>query len=138
MTKEELAERLNRTLNYPDEPSHDLQRIAKENNLVIVFGASDDLIEFRGAIYDERGCFEGGEFLVDDKGLLPFREEIYDDDILCNYFERKKKVKKIIAIWDDYKIPCWRYETEIPHVNWEYQEDNRPYCIGIIFSLSDL
>ena len=30
---------------------------AKAAGLVVVFGASDDLMEFRGAIYDEIGCY---------------------------------------------------------------------------------
>lgn len=33
---------------------------AKENGFVIVYGASDDLMEFDGAIRDEAGCYEGG------------------------------------------------------------------------------
>ena len=37
--------------------------IAKENGFVIVYGESDDLIEFRGAIDDEGGCFDGGEVI---------------------------------------------------------------------------
>lgn len=35
--------------------------IAKENGFVVVTGASDDLIEFEGAIEDEGSCYEGGE-----------------------------------------------------------------------------
>ena len=33
---------------------------AKENNLVIISGGSDDLVELRGAIYDESGAWDGG------------------------------------------------------------------------------
>lgn len=33
---------------------------AKENGFVIVYGCSDDLMEFEGAIQDEGGCFGGG------------------------------------------------------------------------------
>lgn len=35
--------------------------IAQENGFVIVYGMSDDLIEFEGSIYDEYGCYDGGD-----------------------------------------------------------------------------
>jgi hypothetical protein len=34
---------------------------AKAAGLVVAFGASDDLLEFRGAIDDEVGCYDGPE-----------------------------------------------------------------------------
>ncbi len=40
---------------YGDEGSSTLFAEMKEHGLVAVFGASDDLMEFRGAVYDEVG-----------------------------------------------------------------------------------
>ncbi len=42
---------------YPFEPPAETQRVAKEFGIVIVFGASDDLMEFRGAVRDELVLF---------------------------------------------------------------------------------
>ena len=47
----------------------DVKQEAKENGLVIVYGASDDLMEFDGAIYDEGGCFDGGRVYFDRDGV---------------------------------------------------------------------
>ena len=48
---------------YPQFSDEEL-KIAKENNIVIVTGASDDLVELEGAIYDEGDCYEGGKISV--------------------------------------------------------------------------
>jgi|GEM_PF-5658089 len=47
MKLQELAEQLTGG-QYPFEPSSELQQLAKDNNYVIVFGASDDLWSFAG------------------------------------------------------------------------------------------
>lgn len=55
LTKESLALKLN-NCQIDEEISKTDEQEAKKNNLVVVFGASDDLIEFRGAINDEQGA----------------------------------------------------------------------------------
>lgn len=45
---------------YRNEGSDALFAQMKRDGIVAVFGASDDLMEFRGAIYDEVGCYDGG------------------------------------------------------------------------------
>ena len=61
-----FAEELN-GMQYGDEPK-ELWEKAKKNGCVVVFGCSDDLIEFRGAIDDELGCFEGGMYYFNRNG----------------------------------------------------------------------
>lgn len=102
---------------------------AKKDGVVIVFGASDDLIEFRGAIYDEADRYGGGEVFVDSKGLLPDEDD--------EYFTRKKKAKKIEAVWGGKKAD-WTYKTKIPNSTFKILEDGNIYCIGIVFELKDL
>ena len=55
MTKEQLAELLNGN-EYRDEMTKEQEQAAKQNNLLVLFGASDDLLEMRGAIRDEVGA----------------------------------------------------------------------------------
>lgn len=69
VTKEQLAARLD-GLEYGVGFPIDFRRAAEENNLVIISGASDDLVELDGAIPDERGCYDGGEFIVTENGFL--------------------------------------------------------------------
>lgn len=52
MTKEELAEMLNNRA-YLYETTSEIEQLAKDNNLLIVFGGSDFLCKLRGAIYEE-------------------------------------------------------------------------------------
>jgi hypothetical protein len=121
MTKEELAQALN-GCEYRNEISKDLARDAKNAGLVVVFGASDDLIEFRGAIYDEVGAYDGGEALITSSGLL----------------DECTRARVIEAIWNDTEAPCWSYETDIPHATFDVMEDDEIHCRGIVFSLSDV
>lgn len=142
ITASEIAERLNGA-EYPCRISPALKQLAKEAGLVIVYGASDDLMEFEGAIYDEFGCYEGGRALVDTKGLLGDWESIKDDgdeQEITEYIERKKTSKLIEALWapDEPKDASWAYKTDIPHVTFDVMEDGEIYCRGIIFSIADL
>lgn len=136
MKKEELATKLN-LREYTQETTPELEAEAKASRLVIIFGASDDLMEFRGAIDDERGCWEGGEVLIDSKGVLPVREQIDEDEELEDFFLRRKTAKTIEAIWnkDGYS---WLYETTIPHATFDILEDGDKYCRGIVIDLRDL
>jgi hypothetical protein len=137
MEAKKAAEILDNT-EYPVRVSDDLIKAAKDQGLVIVYGDSDDLMEFEGAIYDEVGCYGGGSAFVDSEGLLPDRESIDGDHELERFFARKPNAKEIKAIWggeDDYS---WTYQTEIPHETFEVVEDGGKYCRGIVFALSDV
>lgn len=137
MNAKELAAKLN-GMQYPLRLSKELTDAAKAAGLVIVYGASDDLMEFEGAIYDEVGCYDGGTAYVDSKGLLPDRDSIEDDGELKDYFARQPNAKPIEALWcaeDEYS---WTYKTDIPHETFEVLEDGEPpYCRGIVFALAD-
>lgn len=106
MDKKELA-RLIDGREYGNEPFRDVRQAAKESGLVIVSGASDDLMEIDGAIYDEQGCFEGGVIYFDRQGAFG------SDGYATN---------KIVALWCDRsaldengKVITWTYKTDIPH-----------------------
>lgn len=119
---------------YGKEISKKEEKEAKKDGIVIVFGYSDDIIEFRGAINSE---MHAGDILIDAKGVLPEREDIDDDDELRDYFSRDNKAKKIEAIWGGKKA-SWTYKTKIPHSTFKIYEDEELFCIGIIFELRDL
>ena len=52
-----LADHLNHR-QYREELDDNLEKFAKDYNLVVAFGISDDLIEFRGAFEEEFGASE--------------------------------------------------------------------------------
>jgi Rad3-related DNA helicase len=137
MTKEELAQELNGR-EYRMEITREEAKEAKSNNLVVVFGASDDLMEFRGAIDDETDAYEGVTVSIDKNGLL---ENQCDNDE-CPYFaDRTAKAAKIKAVWCPHgKDLSWEYYTEIPHATFYVMDKDKShfYCRGIVFSMGDV
>lgn len=123
---------------YPLRIPTDIVNGAKEAGIVIVYGASDDLMEFEGAIYGEQGAYDGTTAFVDSKGLLPERDQIEEDDELKDYFARQPNAKPIEAQWDPGKGYSWTFKTDIPHETFEITDEGEPYCRGIVFALADV
>lgn len=80
---------------------------AKQLGYVVVFGYSDDNTEFRGAIEDEVGCYDGGR--------------VYEDG-----------EKYVDAVWCEGEY-SWTYRTNIPHATFDIYEGCELYCRGIVF-----
>lgn len=112
---------------------------AKTNRIVVVYGASDDLMEFDGAISDEIGAYDGTEANISTRGLVI--EPDCDCDAARELHDMKLRGgKSIKAIWapDDGSGASWKYETSIPHATFNVMEDDDLYCVGIVFSLDEL
>ena len=139
MTKEELAAQLN-GIEYPAHRAITKEQIAaaKDACLVILYGASDDLMEFDGAVREEIGCYDGGLAFVDLQGVLPDRDTLEEDEEITDYSLRKKNARTIEALWCKEPGYSWTYKTDIPHATFEVMDDGEHYCRGIIFALSDL
>jgi hypothetical protein len=139
MNAKELAEKLT-GIEYPCGIPTELTKAAKASGLVIVYGGSDDLMEFEGAINDELGAYGGTTVKVYDGGLLPDFEQIADNkdkDLLREYFLHENDSKEIEALWCKEGEYSWTYKTDIPHSTFEIVEDGDPYCRGIVFALKD-
>ena len=137
MTPAEAAAALNGN-EYGKEGTKELFGRMKAAGLVAVFGYSDDNMEFRGAIDDEIGCYDGGTAYLNDNGLLKSECDEGDD---CPYYEKlQKKARSITALWcptDADPQPSWAYATDIPHVTFEIMETDELFCRGIVFRLAD-
>lgn len=117
------------------------ERQAKEYGLVVVFGASDDLVEFRGSIDDELSIYYGGSFRINSNGILPEWNSINHDDInACRgyFLSENFGSKKIIALWNDDDGIIDKLVTDIPHATFEIYDNNEPFCRGIVFSVKEL
>lgn len=101
--------------------------------LVVVFGASDDLCEFRGAMDDEVGCFDGEDIYVNAEGLIANNMDMFDDFVP----ENSPEFVLIKMCWD-LRGYSWICETDIPHESFDILDDGNPYCRGIIFSVDDM
>jgi hypothetical protein len=124
---------------YGSEITREEARAAEAAGLVVVYGASDDLMEFEGAIHDEIGAYNGTTALVDCEGILD-RDRIDDDDDdeIAEYVRRKKTARKIKALWCESDGLAWTFRTDIPHATFVILDDGEPWCRGIVFSLADL
>jgi len=135
MTKEDLANLLNGR-EYGEEMTEVEARVAKENGLVVVYGYSDDNMEFRGAIDGEYGSYRGSAVFITKNGHL--LDECHECDCdFCGYAEKKKQARKIDALWDNDGY-SWTYQTDIPHATFDILEDGEKYCRGIVFELAAL
>lgn len=139
MNKKELAELLNGR-KYREEITSEEEKKAKDNNLVVVFGASDDLCEFRGAIDEELGAWDGNSFKVKKKKLSV--KELGGRNVgwIENKVEGKNVINQIWAPQDEEQqtIASWKFQTEIEHETFKIYDDYELYCIGIVFSIDDL
>lgn len=118
---------------YPQFTKEEI-KMAKENGFVVVYGASDDLMEFEGAIQDEGGCFNGGRVYFN-------KTEVCQDEADRSGFDNYSNL--INAVWDrdedeNGNMIAWTYETEIPHETFMIYEGGEPYCRGIVFSIDDV
>ena len=143
MTKEDFAAKINGRdkENSPFLTEEEILQ-AKENGLVVIYGASDDLMEVDGALNDEADCYDGGEILIDKEGILPDEDQIEGEDAYSAYIKRKLKAEKIFAIWCTEEGFDWAYKTRIPHATFEMpdkkNDEHSVYCRGIVFELSSL
>jgi len=110
---------------YGNEINKELIKEARENGLVVVYGASDDLIEFEGSISEELGAGNNDSFKIKLKSLK------------VKNSENGKNIIK--SFWDNKELgTSWNYETKMPHSTFNIFEDGDLYCIGIVFSIYDL
>lgn len=115
MTPKEFVEKYLQNCEYRFELSKEAETVAKENRLVVVYGVSDDLCEFQGAIDAEFDCYDGGTIT------------------LCDY-----PTITIEAVWSDNNGYNWSYMTDISHEEFDIFEDGEKYCKGIVFCLDDV
>lgn len=126
MTKEELAELLNGR-QYGEEITDVEHRIAYENGLVVIFGASDDLTILKGVVDDEVDCYQGCHF--------KFNRHLE----IKTGGKYKRHRRSVESVWSPKEPDCaWMYKTEIPHATFNIYEDGELYCVGIIIDVSQI
>lgn len=142
MTKETLAAQLNgREYLQEITPTEALE--AKASKLLVIFGASDDLIELRGASDDEAGAWDGRELLIRRDGeMLPDleREDITileKHSALARVQELRAQAVKITAKWDEGGY-SWLLETTFQHAAFDIMEGAEKYCRGLVIDLKEI
>ncbi|WP_295978768.1 hypothetical protein [uncultured Variovorax sp.] len=138
ITKESLAALLDGR-EYGNEITSIEEAEAKAAGLLVIFGASDDLTELRGALNDEAGAYNGATHRIDAKGFVPDWDSLdHDDEDACaDYFARKGGGFEVDAKWSEGGY-SWVIETAAPHAAFDILEDGEKYCRGVVIDLADL
>ena len=134
MTKEQLADQLTGR-EYPFSLTAAEKYTAKSSGLVVVYGASDDLVEFEGSINDERGAYEGTVVKIHRLDILPSHADCNCE--YCGYPLIEKQCASIEAVWSEGGY-SWTYKTDIPHATFEIVEGDDKYCRGMVIDVKDL
>lgn len=144
MNKEQFAQLLNGR-QYRQEMTKEEEELAKENGLLVCFGASDDLLEFRGIIYDDADVYRGGSvFLVKKEtgkiGLITEDELNEARDVLTEkQLEFNLPRIKITADWSPNYLRCsWRITCDLKHAEFDIVDDGQLYCRGIVIEESSI
>lgn len=144
-TKEELAARLHGVEIGDECADRQIIADAKESNLLIVYGASDDLCEFEGAFSEEVDCYEGGTIRFTRAGKCPdeeiLRQALETLNDALGFTPALPELLTVEAVWDDEapdgRQPSWHYKTTLPHATFDVMEDGELYCIGLVIDLSE-
>ena len=109
---------------------------AKANNLVIAFGASDDLLEFRGAIYDELSAYEGAFVYIVNGKAVDDSQLDEDLEVLKKYnLLTEKPVTTVESFWCPEGLDAsWLIKVEgFESASFDVMKDERLYCRGAVF-----
>lgn len=100
------------------------KKLAEKLGFVVVFGYSDDIAFFEGAINDEAPCIDRTEIRLNANGLV--------DECECeckHYIKALGNTKSIYAYYGQH----WSFSTKIKHAKFEIYKEKDLYCVGIVF-----
>jgi|GEM_PF-1189010 hypothetical protein len=145
MTKEELAATLNGR-QYTREITSTEEVLARESGLLVLFGASDDLAELRGAIDEELGACDGVTILLGRNGeLIHEIDDRNEEEVLEKYGllemarQREKEAHAIHVLWCATPDgPSWSFATDLPAATFKVMEDDEVYCQGLVIDMKDV
>lgn len=125
------------------EVSHLNAKEVKTSGLLIVYGYSDDLIEFAGLFSDEFGAYnaKGKEIKFDREGIIQEWEEFINDCVTIEtakaQIAKLENAKMVRAYWCRQKDgPSWSFETDLPHAKFKIMEDGDVFCEGLVIDMN--
>ena len=144
MTLKEWAEKFN-NMEYGSTDIADANDELSKEGIVAVIGASDDLCEFYGALYEEFDCYNGEnlywngtDFFTNGRKerFLDYVDNEYPEffDICYKMFNENTYYIKI----SDGEDCQFVYDTNIPCEKFKVMEDGELYCEGLLFYIKDL
>jgi len=144
MNKKELAALLNNR-KYKNIITEEEKKLASDNDLVVVYGYSDDVVEITGAFDTEAYDM----IRMDSDGILPDRKELFDidpeddsnDEAILDFLKRKNGS---VCLYGNYKS-YWTFSFKKRGVSFypavetfNIYDECELYCIGVVFHVDDL
>lgn len=109
----------------------------KADGVVIVYGDSDDRVEFHGALNEIHGTWPPDKIWLDQKGSVPRFDELdweCDEDVL-RWAKRRENSTSLRIMRGQY---MFNFSIDIPYFKFFILESCIANYIGIAFSLQDL
>lgn len=148
MTKEHLAELFNNR-QYGNEIDKEEEQVAKENNLLVVFGYSDDCVELRGVINEEFS--EGTTIIFGRKGETIFIDTDTNDingyEDFDGVFKRCKKLEAIQVdncsvepegyVASEHGMNGWEFKTDLQYSEFSIYDDDDLHGKGLVIDMNN-
>lgn len=136
LTIKQVAARMNGR-EYLHEITRDEANELSYHGITVVFGASDDLVEFHGYIDDEIECYwEKATIPLLNGEILKKCSDDCDDYYDCPLW--KAALSKAKMICAQFTIDGWKFDAAFPHEKFLIMEDGEVFGEGIVFSKEDL
>lgn len=116
---------------YREEVPRDLRARLKDAGIVAIYGASDDITVFDGALHDEAYPSAEGSMRLTQRGQDYNKCDCED----CPNW--KPGPNNIRAQWDHGGY-SWFITTDLPHETFDIVEGDDLYCRGVVVRLADL
>lgn len=122
---------------YGDEMKRGDEKLAQFHGFLVIFGASDDLTEFRGAFSDEAGAYGGALHRITAYGV----DEKHDEErwFLDRGWKRPPVLVNINAQWCPKDFDgSWLITPDVPFASFDIMEDGELYCRGAVIDFRNL
>lgn len=132
----EWAQKLNGR-EYAEEVSREEKKQAAANGVIIIYGASDNILVFNGVIDEKISAIEGCEIkLTPDVSI--FDPEKNKETFKYNS-DQIKRFPVIKAIWCPEEISAsWLITTTLPYETFDIMEDREIFCRGIVLDAEEV
>lgn len=136
MTIQDVAAMLNGR-EYGSEVSPEEKVEFKNAGIVVVYGCSDDCVEFEGAVNTEFCIWNTGRIPL--LNGVPFEvsctEDVSETSLCPLLKEVAKKLKHINA---KFGVNGWEFDADFPHEKFTISEEGEVFDVGLIYALADL
>lgn len=121
--------------------SEEEKALAKKHDIVIAYGDSDDLLEFRGAIEDEASAIDGGTAHIVNGKLYEAPDDDEVETLQKFGVDIDKQLQSAITVnaeWCPKDLDCsWRISVNREHATFDVMEDGELFCRGVVFKLAN-